>query len=209
MNGHRRTGKPVFPKTRQIKKSPRSTLLRPTARRGMCEGGTICGCPHRVKSGLGLPLCMRVYAPQGPPKKPANTHPAPPQGRGQCDGGTVCGCPHRVKSEVKPAAYAKVCAPRSPPIKKSHSALFLLVEARRVELLSENQSARLSTSVAVPLTFPLSAAGQQAADFSSSRYNHGPGALPVIVHHSSTPSCGRGPPQSDGCLIKQRTRNQC
>ncbi len=125
MNGHRRTGKPVFPKTRQIKKSPKSTPVRPTARRGMCEGGTVCGCPHRVKSGLGLPLCMRVYAPQGPPKKPANTHPAPPQGRGQCDGGTVCGCPHRVKSEVKPAAYAKVCVPRSPPIKKEPFGSFL------------------------------------------------------------------------------------
>ena len=31
-----------------------------------------------------------------------------------------------------------------------------MVEARRVELLSENQSARLSTSVAVLLTFPQS-----------------------------------------------------
>ena len=90
---------------------------------------------------------------------------------------------------------------------KRYKACYDMVEARRVELLSENQSARLSTSVAVPLTFPLSAAGQQAADFSSSRYNHGPGALPVIVHHSSTPSCGRGPPQSDGSLIRLRTRN--
>lgn len=84
-----------------------------------------------------------------------------------------------------------------------------MVEARRVELLSENQSARLSTSVAALLTFPPPPAGQQAEGFSSSLYNHRPGALPVIVHHSSTPSCGRGPPQSDGCLIKQRTRNQC
>ena len=162
MNGHRRTGKPVFPKTRQIKKPPKSTPLAQPQGRGQCDGGTVCGCPHRVKSELGLPLCMRVYAPQDPPNK-----------------------------------------------KDADRRLFYLVEARRVELLSENQSARLSTSVAVPLTFPLSAARQQAADFSSSRYNHGPGALPVIVHHSSTPSCGRGPPQSDGCLIKQRTRNQC
>ena len=163
MNGHRRTGKPMFPKTRQIKKSPKSTppLAQPQGR-GQCDGGTVCGCPHRVKSGLGLPICIRVCAPQVPSNK-----------------------------------------------KDADRRLFYLVEARRVELLSENQSARLSTSVAVPLTFPLSAAGQQAADFSSSRYNHGPGALPVIVHHSSTPSCGRGPPQSDGCLIKQRTRNQC
>ena len=160
MNGHRRTGKPMFPKPRQ---KPANTPRPATPQgRGQCDGGTICGFPHRVKSGLGLPLCMRVYAPQSPPNK-----------------------------------------------KDANRRLFYLVEARRVELLSENQSARLSTSVAVPLTFPLSAAGQQAADFSSSRYNHGPGALPVIVHHSSTPSCGRGPPQSDGCLIKQRTRNQC
>ena len=38
---------------------------------------------------------------------------------------------------------------------------------RGIELLSENQSARLSTSVAVLLTFPLPPAGQQAKGFSS------------------------------------------
>lgn len=43
-----------------------------------------------------------------------------------------------------------------------------MVEARRVELLSENQSARLSTSVAALLAFPLPPAGQQAEGFSSS-----------------------------------------
>ena len=160
MNGHRRTGKPVFPKTRQIKK--RHPPTHPTARRGMCEGGTIAVPPSRL---------IRA---------------------------ATCGLYKGLRS---PASTNK----KKTPV----GVFFLLVEARRVELLSENQSARLSTSVAVPLTFPLSAAGQQAADFSSSRYNHGPGALPVIVHHSSTPSCGRGPPQSDGCLIKQRTRNQC
>ena len=43
-----------------------------------------------------------------------------------------------------------------------------MVEARRVELLSENQSARLSTSVAALLAFPPPPAGQQAEGFSSS-----------------------------------------
>ena len=123
--------KSLLPKDRQ--KSP-PTRPAPPQGRGQCDGGTICRCPHRVKSGLGLPLCMRVYAPQGPPKKPANTHPTPPQGRGQCDGGTVCGFPHRVKSEVKPVACIKVCAPRSPPNKKDACRrLFLLVDPKGFE----------------------------------------------------------------------------
>ena len=45
-----------------------------------------------------------------------------------------------------------------------------LVEARRVELLSENPSPQLSTSVAYLLTFPLRTADKQAVRFSSLKY---------------------------------------
>lgn len=52
---------------------------------------------------------------------------------------------------------------------KSSSKVFL-VEARRVELLSENPSPQLSTSVAYLLTFPLRTADKQAVRFSSLKY---------------------------------------
>lgn len=54
------------------------------------------------------------------------------------------------------------------PHTKRGSDMRPMVEARRVELLSENQSARLSTSVAALLAFPPPPAGQQAEGFSSS-----------------------------------------
>ena len=82
------------------------------------------------------------------------------------------------KTKSKPNAAGSVgkerataCA-RSDFCKKSRSKRYKacsdMVEARRVELLSENQSARLSTSVAALFRFPWPPAGQQAGGFGSS-----------------------------------------
>ena len=42
---------------------------RPHAGRGLCEGGTVCGCPLRVKTGQHLSTLYRVSVPKGSPNK--------------------------------------------------------------------------------------------------------------------------------------------
>lgn len=56
MNGHRRTGKPMFPKVRQIKKSPKSTP-RPPHRKGggSVMGEPFAGAPIALNQGWGFP----------------------------------------------------------------------------------------------------------------------------------------------------------
>lgn len=110
---------------------------------------------------------------------------------------------------VFPLGRSPFCIKKTATMESKLALLWLkMVEARRVELLSENRSTRLSTSVAVPLRFPRSSAGQQAQDLGSFPYNHKLEANLMIVHHSSTPaprpwySVGRRQP-----LIRLRTRN--
>lgn len=43
-------------KVHQIKRTPK-VQTRPHAGRGLCEGGTVCGCPLCVKIGQWLPAC--------------------------------------------------------------------------------------------------------------------------------------------------------
>ena len=58
--------KSLLPKDRQ--KSP-PTRPAPPQGRGQCDGGTVCGFPHRVKSGQRLAACIRVCVPRPPPIK--------------------------------------------------------------------------------------------------------------------------------------------
>ena len=78
----------------------------------------------------------------------------------------------------------------------------LLVEPRRVELLSENPSTRLSTSVAGVLTFPLSSPQRQGQDFGSFIRSHLRQSLCRLVPHiDDARDPGRGQPGTDGhCL---------
>lgn len=81
-------------------------------------------------------------------------------------------------------------------------ALFDLVEPRRVELLSEDPSTRLSTSVADVLTFPPSGPQRQGQDFSSFIRSHLRQSLCRLVPHiDDARDPGRGQPGTDGhCL---------
>ena len=58
-----------------------------------------------------------------------------------------------------------------------------MVEATRVELVSENQSRQLSTSVVYLLNFPKLNAGKQASSVSSSLYIQAGGTDRKNVHH--------------------------
>lgn len=77
-----------------------------------------------------------------------------------------------------------------------------LVEPRRVELLSEDPSTRLSTSVADVLTFPPSGPQRQGQDFSSFIRSHLQQSLCRLVPHiDDARDPGRGQPGTDGhCL---------
>ena len=57
MNGHRRTGKAVFPKTRQIKKPPKSTPRSPRRKGGgSVMGEPFAGAPIALNQGWGFPF---------------------------------------------------------------------------------------------------------------------------------------------------------
>ena len=58
--------KSLLPKDRQ--KSP-PTRPAPPQGRGQCDGGTVCGFPHRVKSEVKPVACIKVCAPRSPPNK--------------------------------------------------------------------------------------------------------------------------------------------
>lgn len=77
-----------------------------------------------------------------------------------------------------------------------------MVEPRRVELLSEDPSTRLSTSVADVLTFPPSGPQRQGQDFSSFIRSHLQQSLCRLVPHiDDARDPGRGQPGTDGhCL---------
>lgn len=84
---------------------------------------------------------------------------------------------HDLINQNTKSASAEADADSIHKLLKSYSNFFgqglnneLLVEARRVELLSENPSPQLSTSVAYLLTFPLRTADKQAVRFSSLKY---------------------------------------
>lgn len=58
MNGHRRTGKPVFPKTRQIKKVAKEHPPRSPRRKGggSVMGEPFAGAPIALNQGWGFPF---------------------------------------------------------------------------------------------------------------------------------------------------------
>ena len=94
------------------------------------------------------------------------------------------------------------------PVRRNHrgnnrcSCNVHLVEPRRVELLSEDPSTRLSTSVADALAFPPSGPQRQGQDFSSFIRSHLRQSLCRLVPHlDDARDPGRGQPGTDGhCL---------
>ncbi len=81
----------------------------------------------------------------------------------------------------------------------------LMVEARGVEPLSENLLARLSTSVAYVLKFPLRGSHGQDPRFGSFIKSHMPQSLSMLVPHLNDARIRRrGQLRADASLLTQR-----
>ena len=93
----------------------------PYARRGMCEGRTICGSSLRVISGQWLPLYGIVCVPPAPAKQtpPPICRPSPTQGEGCVKGGPSAGPPFAFDQGSDFQVCAGVALPVPRPTKKT------------------------------------------------------------------------------------------
>ena len=88
---------------------------------------------------------------------------------------------------------------------RKHGLFPVLVEARGVEPLSENLLARLSTSVAYVLKFPLRGSHGQDPRFGSFIKSHMPQSLSMLVPHLNDARIRRrGQLRADASLLTQR-----
>ena len=119
-------------------------------------------------------------------------------------GGTVGSLPHVERSaseRITPPQRTASKGSRSPPKEKAPFRVpFLLVEARRVELLSENRSAQLSPGGAVSLHSLARPPNGRLTGLVAPGTAKGREQAPPPFTTCRRPFRGRGPPRADGSL---------